>query len=118
MVRFQREDRPADESYSIACNRWETQLENARDRVVRQAEVDRRELGVTTADSKFATARLSSDDEDTTSPDVLAVELEPERNPHEILGVAEDAPDVVSVGRSANWSKELTPARAATIRTT
>jgi len=29
-VRFRREDRPATEGYAIACDRWETQLENAR----------------------------------------------------------------------------------------
>jgi len=52
--------------------------------------------GVTTADSEFETARLPPGDE--SGPDVIAVEPEPDRDPHEVLGVAEDAPDVVVRG--------------------
>ncbi|MFY4816197.1 J domain-containing protein [Haloarcula sp. AONF1] len=95
VARFRREDRPADEGYAIACDRWETQLENARaialySRRKRLAE----RCGVTTADSEFETARLPPGDE--SGPDVIAVE--PDREPHEVLGVAPDAPEPTVTG--------------------
>jgi hypothetical protein len=64
-VRFRREDRPATEGYAIACDRWETQLENARGTSLyawRKRLAER--YGVTTADSEFETARLPPGDED------------------------------------------------------
>jgi len=105
VARFRREDRSADEGYAIACDRWETQLENSRcialyARRKRLAE----RCGVTTADSEFETARLPPGDE--SGPDVIAVEPEPDRDPHEVLGVAEDAPDVVVRGAFRELVKE------------
>ncbi|CAL92427.1 J domain-containing protein [Halorubrum virus BJ1] len=97
VARFRREDRPADEGYAIACDRWETQLENARSIALyaRRKRLAER-CGVTTADSEFETARLPPGDE--SGPDVIAVEPEPDREPHEVLGVAPDAPEPVVKG--------------------
>lgn len=46
---------------------------------------------VKTGHDELATAYLPPGDE--SGPDMIAVE--PERKPHEVLGVAEDAPDLV-----------------------
>ncbi|EMA69147.1 dnaj-like protein [Halorubrum aidingense JCM 13560] len=105
-VRFRRTDRPADEGYAIACDRWETQLENARSIALyaRRKRLAER-CGVTTADSEFETARLPPGDE-SGSPDVIAVAPEPDRAPHEVLGVAKDAPDLVIKGAFRELVKE------------
>ena len=94
VARFRRKDRPADEGYAIACDRWETQRENAR-AIALYAKRKRlaERCGVTTADSEFETARLPPGDE--SGPGVIAVETEPQREPHEVLGVMPDAPDPV-----------------------
>jgi hypothetical protein len=106
VARFRREDRPADEGYAIACDRWETQLENARAIALyaRRKRLAER-CGVTTADSEFDTARLPPGDE-SGSPDVIAVEPEPQREPHEVLGVAKDAPEPVVKGAFRELVKE------------
>jgi hypothetical protein len=97
VARFRREARPADEGYAIACDRWATQLENARAIALyaRRKRLAER-CGVTTADSEFETARLPPGDE--SGPDVIAVEPEPDREPHEVLGVAKGAPEPVVKG--------------------
>jgi len=105
VARFRREDEPADAGYAIACDRWETQRENARAialyaRRKRLAE----KCGVTTADSEFDTARLPPGDE--SGPDVIAVEPEPDREPHEVLGVAPDAPEPTVMGAFRELVKE------------
>jgi hypothetical protein len=99
VARFRRADRPADEGYAIACDRWATQLENARAIALyaRRKRLAER-CGVTTADSEFETARLPPGDESAEGPDVIAVEPEPDREPHEVLGVAKDAPELVVKG--------------------
>ena len=107
VARFRREDRPADEGYAIACDRWETQLENARAIALyaRRKRLAER-CGVTTADSEFETARLPPGDESGEGPDVIAVEPEPDQEPHEVLGVAPDAPELVVKGAFRELVKE------------
>ena len=105
VARFRRIDGPADEGYAIACDRWETQRECARaiSLYARRKRLAER-CGVTTADSEFETARLPPGDE--SGPDVIAVEPEPDREPHEIMGVAPDAPDLVVNGAFRELVKE------------
>ena len=105
VARFRRDDRPADEGYAIACDRWETQRENARAialyaRRKRLAE----KCGVTTADSEFDTARLPPGDED----EGVVVAGGPVETPpaHEVLGVSEDAPEPVVKGAFRELVKE------------
>lgn len=50
--------------------------------------------GVTTADSKFEISRLPPGNASGSAPDMIAIEPEPDREPH-VLGVASDAPDSV-----------------------
>ena len=95
VARFRREDEHADEGYAIACDRWETQRENARAialyaRRMRLAE----RCGVTTANSTFATARLPPADEE----DAIVATGRVEQEPHEVLDVSPDAPDAVVKG--------------------
>ena len=59
---------------------------------------------MTTADSEFETARLPPGDE--SGPDMIAVEPEPDREPHEVLGVAPDAPELVVKGAFRELVKE------------
>ena len=105
VARFRREEEHADEGYAIACDRWETQRENARAialyaRRMRLAE----RCGVTTANSTFETARLPPGDgqEDV----VVAEPVEPDRDPHEVLGVSPDAPAPVVRGAFRELVKE------------
>jgi hypothetical protein len=106
VARFRREDRPADEGYAIACDRWGTQLENARAIALyaRRKRLAER-CGVTTADSEFGTARLPPGGEDE-GPDVIPIEPDPQRDPHEVLGVAPDAPDPTVKGAFRELVKE------------
>lgn len=105
MARFRREDEPADAGYAIACDRWETQRENAR-AIALYAKRKRlaEKCGVTTADSEFDTARLPPGDED----DAVVVtggrvEIPPS---HEVLGISEGAPDHVVKGAFRELVKE------------
>ncbi|GAB7010446.1 J domain-containing protein [Halorubrum trueperi] len=104
---FRREDDHADEGYAIACDRWDSLRDNARAIALyaRRKRLAER-CGVTTADSEFETARLPPGDEDAASSDVIAVEPEPDRDPHEVLGVAEGAPDPVVKGAFRELVKE------------
>jgi hypothetical protein len=61
--------------------------------------------GVTPTDSEFETACFPPGDEDG-SPNVIAVEPEPQREPHEVLGVAEGAPEPVVKGAFRELVKE------------
>jgi hypothetical protein len=96
-VRFRHEDEAADEELAYACDRWETQRENARAialyvRRMRLAE----KCGIATGQSTVATARLPGGDG---SDDVIvAGSPEPELDVEtaaDLLGVASDAPDRV-----------------------
>lgn len=58
---------------------------------------------VKTGQDEFATARLPPGDGEATD-DVVAVK--PERDPHEVLGVAPDAPDAVVEGAFRELVKE------------
>lgn len=102
---FRRVDEAADEGYAIACDRWDSLRDNARAIALyaRRKRLAER-CGVTTADSEFETARLPPGDE--SAPDVIAVEPEPDREPHEVLGVAPDAPDLVVNGAFRELVKE------------
>ena len=105
VARFRREDEAADEGYAIACDSWETQRENARAialyaRRMRLAE----RCGITTANSTFATARLPPGEGE---KDVIVAEpVEPDREPHEVLGVSPDAPAPVVRGAFRELAKE------------
>jgi hypothetical protein len=109
VARFRRVDdgHQADAGYAIACDRWETQRENARAialyaRRKRLAE----KCGVTTAEAEFETARLPPGDEDR---DVVVAEPADTRDPHEVLGVAPDAPAAVVKGAARQLSAKHHP---------
>lgn len=57
-----------------------------------------------TADSEFETARLPLGGE--SGSDVIAVEPEPTHEPHEVLGIAKDAPELVVKGAFRELVKE------------
>jgi hypothetical protein len=106
VARFRRVDEPSDDGFAIACDRWETQRENARAialyaRRMRLAE----RCGVATATSTFETARLPPADEEN---DVV-VAGSARKEPHEVLGVAPDAPDAVVTGAYRELLKERHP---------
>jgi len=106
VARFRREDEAADVGYAIACDRWETQRENARAialyaRRMRLAE----RCGVTAADSTFATARLPSGDEE----NAIVLDDGTSEAPHEVLGVAPDAPDDVVKAAARRLSANVHP---------
>ncbi|WEL29829.1 J domain-containing protein [Haloferax volcanii] len=104
VARFRREGEAADSGYAIACDRWESQRENARAialyaRRMRLAE----RCGVTTASSTFETARLPPAQED----DVVVAEAS--RAPHDVLEVAPDAPAHVVRGAYRELLQERHP---------
>lgn len=105
VVRFRREDEAADAGYAIACDRWETQLENARAIALyaRRKRLAER-CGVTTAESEFSTARLPPGDQE----DVVVAEAAREP-PHEVLGVAENAPDEVVKAAARRLAADVHP---------
>lgn len=99
---YRREGEPADQRYALACDRWESQRENARAvalyaRRMRLAE----KCGVATAQSTHATARLPPGDDQaaTAAGDVIAAEpAEPELSDQEAadaLGITPDVPNRV-----------------------
>lgn len=104
---YLREDKRADEWHAIACDAWETQRENARlialyARRQRLAE----KCSVTTAQSTHAASALPSGDEKETIAvgDGRGVGIQQE--PHEVLGVAPDAPEPVIQGAFRELVKE------------
>lgn len=95
VVRFRHEDEAADEQLAYACDQWETQRENARAIAlyVRRMRLAER-CGIATGQSTVATARLPPAGERQDVVVAGAGEVD-DREPHEVLGVAEDAPDEV-----------------------
>lgn len=91
---FRREDAPADQEYAISADQWETQRENARAIALwarRQRLAER--CAVRTNEDTVETARLPPADEGAVAAPPAPTETE--EPPHEILGVAPDASDVV-----------------------
>jgi len=105
---YLREDDRADNWHAIACDRWQTQRENARAIALwarRQRLAER--CGVTTAQSTHAAAALPGGDADdviAVGPGTTGVE-----NPHEVLGVREDASDEVIRQAARGRKKETSP---------
>jgi len=92
---YLREDGRADEWHAIACDRWESQRENARAIALwarRQRLAER--CGVTTAQSTHAAAQLPSGDE---SDDVIVAGAGEQTvdDPYEVLGVSPGASEAV-----------------------
>ncbi|UIO98910.1 J domain-containing protein [Halobaculum sp. CBA1158] len=109
VARFRREDGAADDEHVLACDRWESQRENARAialyaRRMRLAD----KCGVTTAQSTMDTARLPPGDE---SADVIvAGAAEPTvDDPHAVLGVSPDASEAVVEAAARQRLKETHP---------
>lgn len=98
---YLQEGETAEDWHAIACDRWTTQRENARAialwaRRMRLAE----RCGVTTAQSTHAASALPSGDEEA---------IVTSRPPHEVLGVAPDAPEAVVKGAYRELLKERHP---------
>lgn len=98
VVRFRHEDEAATDELAYACDRWETQRENARAialyvRRMRLAE----KCGIATGQSTVATARLPPADEDAVAaPPARSSNGMSEQDARELLGVTADAgPDVI-----------------------
>jgi hypothetical protein len=101
---YLRADDRADHWHAIACDCWATQRENARAIALwarRQRLAER--CGVTTAQSTHAAAQLPSGNEEAIVADAGR---EP---PHEVLGVAADAPESVVRGAARQLKKETHP---------
>lgn len=109
IARFRRVDEPADAGYAIACDRWETQLENARAIALyaRRMRLSER-CGVTTASSTMSTARLPPGDEED-SDDVIVSGPPRDESASDVLGVKEDAPDAAVRGAFRELSKDRHP---------
>lgn len=93
------------EQYAVACDRYTDLRDNIRT-IGLYVEEKRRmsDRPVKTGHDEFATARLPPGDE--SGPDVIAVEPEPDREPHEVLGVAPDAPEPTVMGAFRELVKE------------
>lgn len=95
------------EQFAVACDQYTDWRDNAR--AIGLYIREKRKMSdrpVTTGQSEFATARLPSGNEDalvTTAPDGTSEE------PHEVLGVAPDAPDTVVEAAARRLRKEHHP---------
>jgi len=106
---YLRADDRADAWHAIACDRWASQRENARSIALwarRQRLAER--CGVTTAQSTHAAAQLPSGNEEVI---VGAGPGSTGKAPHEVLGVAPDAPEAVVRGAIRQLKKETHPDR-------
>ncbi len=93
--------------YPVACDQYTKLRDNVR--VIGLYVREKRKMDnrpVKTGQSEFATARLPPGDED-----VDAIAVEPTREPHEVLSVAEDAPEAVVKGAARQLKKEKHPDR-------
>lgn len=89
------------EEMAAACDRWDNPRDNAQDLYHYLHETRMQEQrGTVTAESEYDKLRLPSGDED-------AVTVEPE--PHEVLGVAPDAPPAAVKGAYRELMKERHP---------
>jgi hypothetical protein len=108
---FRREGEAADHEYAVSCDRWETQRENARAIALwarRQRLAER--CAVETAADTVETARLPPADEDAVAaPPVRSSTDELDEDPHEVLGVASDAPDAVVRAVARRLSADVHP---------
>lgn len=89
---FRREGERADREYAVACDRWESQRENARAvalwaRRLRLAE----KCEVTTAEDAVETAALPPGDKEAVAAPPAKSEPVLDEEPHEVLGVQPDA---------------------------
>ncbi len=113
VVRFRKEGHRADQEFAIACDRWATQRENARAIAlcVKRKRLAER-CGVTTAHDEVDVAALPPGDggeATAVQPDGTigdAVDDGLDQEPHEVLGVSEDAPDPVIKGAFRELAKE------------
>lgn len=113
VVRFRRSDHRADQEFAIACDQWASQRENARAIALY---VQRKRLaercGVTTAHDEVDVAALppgEGGEATAVQPDGSIgspVDVEPGREPHEVLGVSPDAPAPVIKGAFRELAKE------------
>ncbi|MDS0258554.1 hypothetical protein NDI56_03900 [Haloarcula sp. S1CR25-12] len=96
VVRFRHEDKPAEDELAYACDRWETQRENARAIAlyVKRMRLAER-CGIATGQSTVATAQLPSGNEEAIAVGDGSGGPSSTQEPHVVLGVAPDAPDDV-----------------------
>jgi hypothetical protein len=92
------------QQYAVACDRWSRLRDNARE-VTLYLEEKRKMEGrpVATGQSEFASAALPSPDRDDVV--VAGAGSAPDREPHEVLGVAPDADDAVVRGAFRELAK-------------
>lgn len=93
------------QGYAVACDRWDNLRDNARAvalYVDSKRAIER--YGVATVGSEFETQALPSGEED-----VVAAGSGRSEPPHEVLGVAPDAPDAVVKGAARSLKAEKHP---------
>lgn len=101
VVRWQRDGA----EYCVACDRYTTVRDNAR--TIGLYVEEKRKMSnrpVRTGQDEFATARLPPGEGEGST--VAATDEEPDQAPHELLGVAPDAPDPVVEGAFRELAKE------------
>lgn len=111
VVRFRKEGERADQEFAIACDQWVSQRENARAIALY---VQRKRLaercGVTTAHNEVDVAALppgEGGEATAVQPDgTIGADDGLDREPHEVLGVAPDAPEPVINGAFRELAKE------------
>ena len=95
--------RKAGRNYGVACDRYRSKRDNLREAYLWIEETRKREdRPVSTGGDEFAAAQLPPADEDAIA--APAVSADPE--PHEVLGVAPDAPEPVVIGAFRELVKE------------
>lgn len=95
------------EQYAVACDRYTDLRDNVR--TIGLYVEEKRKMSdrpVKTGHDEFATARLPPGDASEATADVIAVEPEPDQEPHEVLGIARDAPEPVVMGAFRELVKE------------
>ena len=93
------------ERYAVPCDRWDNLRDNAR-AIAKYLDAKRaiERYGVSTVDTEMSTQALPSGDED-----VIVADDGTRKAPHEVLGVAEDAPDAVVRGAARSLKGDAHP---------
>lgn len=95
------------EQFAVGCDRYSRLRDNLREVYLWVRETRKRgQRPVVTGESEFAAARLPPADEDAIAAPPAPAEPELEEEPHEVLGVAPDAPAPVVKGAYRELVKE------------
>ncbi|WP_227132289.1 J domain-containing protein [Halorubellus salinus] len=91
--------------YAVPCDRWNNLRDNAR-AIAKYLEAKRaiERYGVSTVDTEMSTQALPSGEEE-----VIVADDGSRKEPHEVLGVREDAPDAVVRGAARSLKADAHP---------